>query len=288
MLSSFIRDDLHRYQKHSILVRGHVLQVSVADDAMGMGIPTYKAVIDYMVPPDNSIQIRKHFETQHLLQEGFANVELLVLPEEPTHSVLREDWQKEFEEQVREERTPHCYKSSTAKRLSMAFAALLVLISIAGGLLAAHKMKPNQRLLGWLSVCLGVTLLLPAAILIHRIQVAFGRLLDSNTEKAGIYIRGSTSQLSMAQGDPVGCCDQFDVLDAQAFDAEEPSIIRMSPRGMTSTIQLLPENSCYFVQLPPQLPRTGGSHTTHSSSVSSISAMSRMTGQIDSDEYQTS
>jgi hypothetical protein len=266
MLSSFIRDDLHRYQKHSIVVRGHVLHVSVEDDSMGMGIPTYKAVIDYMVPPDNAIQIRKHFETQHLLQEGFANVELLVLPTEPTHSVLKEDWQKEFEEQIQEERTPSCYKSSTAKRVSVAFAGLLVMVSVSGGLLAAHRMHPNQRRWGWISVCIGATLLLPAAIFIHRLQVAFARLLD-DTEKTGIYIRGSTSQLSSIAGDPVGCCDQFDVLDARACDSEETTVPVPSTWNM-------PDNACYFVQLPPQLPRSDGSHTTHST-VSSISVRSQ-------------
>lgn len=154
LLSSFIKSDLRKYQHESVLVRGHVLQVSVEDDSLGTGIPTYKAIIDYMVPPvsevpihpasciapaipispamqqakrtpdeggssggtardaagsgssqnptrslasePGSIQIRKEFETSHLLTEGFANVELLVLPHEPTYSVIKEDFERDY------------------------------------------------------------------------------------------------------------------------------------------------------------------------------------------------
>ena len=122
LLSSFIKTDFSKYQHESVLVRGHVLQVSVEDDSLGTGIPTYKAIIDYMVPPTHAdldqyynaasasahavgpeqlaecgnIQIRKQFETSHLLTEGFANVELLVLPHEPTYSVLKDEWEKEY------------------------------------------------------------------------------------------------------------------------------------------------------------------------------------------------
>jgi hypothetical protein len=162
LLSSFIKSDLRKYQNESVLVRGHVLHVSVEEDSLGTGIPTYKAIIDYMVPPVSEIpihpsacaaasaysvkglavppqqmtvasegvggggngvatigkggtgaasvlnhnsqgsdgtceiQIRKEFETSHLLTEGFANVELLVLPHEPTYSVIKEDFERDF------------------------------------------------------------------------------------------------------------------------------------------------------------------------------------------------
>jgi hypothetical protein len=162
LLSSFIKSDLRKYQHESVLVRGHVLHVSVEEDSLGTGIPTYKAIIDYMVPPVTEIpihplsttagagmsgrsivlpqppppqssegdaakpgtgtsgagagmespsfhqivdsrrqgscdiQIRKQFETSHLLTEGFANVELLVLPHEPTYSVIKEDFDRDF------------------------------------------------------------------------------------------------------------------------------------------------------------------------------------------------
>jgi len=54
MLSSFIKSDWSKYQKNSVLVHGNVLQVTVEDDSLGTGIPTYKAIIDYMVPKAHS------------------------------------------------------------------------------------------------------------------------------------------------------------------------------------------------------------------------------------------
>jgi len=75
---------------------------------IGTGIPTYHALIDYIITVRREaeqarIQVRKSFQTQHLLQQGFANVELLVLPEEPTSSVLKEDWQREVAAQEQAE-----------------------------------------------------------------------------------------------------------------------------------------------------------------------------------------
>jgi hypothetical protein len=92
-------------QKESmLLVRGHVLQVSRKnDDEVGVGEPKYTAVIDYVIEREQtheSIQIRKHFDTQQFLEQGFANVELLVLPEEPTHSILKEDFERKLHQEV--------------------------------------------------------------------------------------------------------------------------------------------------------------------------------------------
>jgi hypothetical protein len=75
-------------------ISGNVREVSIEDDSLGTGIPTYHALIDYIITVRREaeqarIQVRKSFQTQHLLQQGFANVELLVLPEEPTSSVLK-------------------------------------------------------------------------------------------------------------------------------------------------------------------------------------------------------
>jgi hypothetical protein len=93
--------ELLRYQTESShRVIGHVLQVSVGHDPDGTGIPMYNAVIDYVVQgtaDDDDvkkpmIQVRKCFQTRYLLQEGFANIELLVLAQDPTISVLLDDY----------------------------------------------------------------------------------------------------------------------------------------------------------------------------------------------------
>ena len=108
-LSSFLNTDLMRFaESDSVLVHGNVREVSIEDDSLGTGIPTYNALIDYIITVRRKadtarIQVRKSFQTQHLLQQGFANVELLVLPEEPTSSVLKEDWQREVAAQEQAE-----------------------------------------------------------------------------------------------------------------------------------------------------------------------------------------
>ena len=162
MLSSLVRSELWRYQKDSVLVRGNVLEVSVEEDSLGTGIPTYRAVIDYVVDggAQETIQVRKHFETQNLLTQGFSNVEILVLPEEPTYSVLREDFQQQVEEHKEDEmeafiRHPWC------KRLSMTFAGILVLVSLGGCVQVVVRLDPLTRWQGWTVLCVGVALLLP-------------------------------------------------------------------------------------------------------------------------------
>jgi uncharacterized membrane protein YgcG len=192
LLSSFIKSDLRKYQHESVLVRGHVLQVSVEDDSLGTGIPTYKAIIDYMVPPvsevpihpaacsahaiplpplvqqskrtseeggssggtardatgsgssenharsltsePGSIQIRKEFETSHLLTEGFANVELLVLPHEPTYSVIKEDFERDYAMHQHQQRSIAFAAAAAAQNGGPHPTSLLVRSNTMGGI----------------------------------------------------------------------------------------------------------------------------------------------------------
>lgn len=126
--------------KSLLLVRGHVLDIIpkaiIATDTPFVKASTCTVVIDYVVerqqqpllsptatattgtpdddnnvttlptidvdnvPPNEFIQIRKHFETsQANLEVGFGNVELLVLPNDPMCSILKYD----YEEYVRQE-----------------------------------------------------------------------------------------------------------------------------------------------------------------------------------------
>ena len=271
MLSTFVKSDWARYQNDSVLVRGHVLQVSIEEDSLGTGIPTYKAVIDYMIenpvvaaaaaagtgldssyPSLNhhhdgsspeTIQIRKHFETQHLLTEGFANVELLVLPTEPTHSVLREDYEQAVEEQYKEqEEMSIVMRGSFCKRVSTIFAAVLVMVSLAGSVQVVTKLDPLIRWKGWLILCVGVTLLLPAALVVHRALVAIQRTMEWQSNKAGIILRGATSSMKdfwdeawdSGYLDPNLCDDSTD---------RGRMSIQRNPTNVTSTA------GCYFVNM---------------------------------------
>lgn len=69
-LSAFLNTDLMRYaQSNSVLVHGNVREVSIEDDSLGTGIPTYHALIDYIITvrrerDESKIQVRKSFQTQ--------------------------------------------------------------------------------------------------------------------------------------------------------------------------------------------------------------------------------
>jgi hypothetical protein len=205
-----------------------VREVSIEDDQDGSGVPQYFAIIDYFITVRSKaeasrIQVRKAFQTQNLLQQGFANVELLVLPEEPTSSVLKEDWEREVaaQEQTEEdiisiggfgdmsavvtasingktsgaacgrasEKKPVATLSRVdiwAKRASLVLSACLVTLSLIGAVNAVHRI-PSERVatLGWISVTVGSVFLWPLAMLCLKIMAACQRILRLPTEKSG-------------------------------------------------------------------------------------------------------
>jgi hypothetical protein len=254
MLSNIIKaaDHKERYQNDSVLVRGHVLHVSMGEmDSLGTGIPTYMAVIDYMIEKQDqqkSIQIRKHFATQQRLCEGFANVEILVLPEEPTNSVIKEDWEKEMEDDL-SETDISLWNRAWCKRLVICLAGVLVLTSVGATVTSVLRLDPLERHWGWISACLGISLLVPAALVVHRGLAAFQRSLKYQSERAGIVIRGPTG---MTSGN-IFSCDALDVLDTTVCDDVFPSggsAGHNSPlwRG----IPMPGAAGCYSIQFPPK------------------------------------
>ena len=104
----------------STTVMGHVLQVTLGEASDGTGIPVYHALVDYVVERkalleegeeedvttvEDPLQVRKCFATRKLLEEGFANVQVLVLKEDPTTSILYEDYlldKRDWERQIQE------------------------------------------------------------------------------------------------------------------------------------------------------------------------------------------
>jgi len=222
-----------------------------------------------------NVQIRKEFETQQSLEQGFANVELLVLPEEPTHSVLKDDWQKEMQEQSEE--STCFWEKHIYKRLSIAFAGILVLASVAGGILAVNRLDPVLRQWGWMSVCIGVALLLPAALLIHRGLTCFQKSLERTN---GIIIEGAEQVMKMG---PFQNCEDYDILDARACDQEALSVIPISPRRVLNDVTVEETAGCYFIRMPPaqQL------KCRENSSISSIS-MGRTASLLQTNSTMTS
>jgi hypothetical protein len=256
MLSNIIQssDNKERYQTDSVLVRGHVLHVSLGEmDSLGTGIPTYVAVIDYMLEKQgadqDSIQIRKHFATQQRLQEGFANVEILVLPEEPTNSVIREDWEKEMEDEL-SETDISIWNRAWCKRCVIFLAAFLVLTSVGWTVAIVIRLDPLERHWGWISACLGISLLVPAGLVVHRGLAAFQRSLEYQSERAGIVIRGPTG---MASGN-IFSCDALDVLDTAVCDDDLPVVGGSTSQNkpLWKGIPLADAAGCYSIQFLPK------------------------------------
>jgi hypothetical protein len=78
------------------------------------------------------------------------------------------------------------------KRLSLFFAVLLVVASIIGTLHVVRRMDPKEQFMGWISFGIGLLLLLPAALWIHRIMIACHRWSESEPEKQGYIVQSST------------------------------------------------------------------------------------------------
>ena len=78
------------------------------------------------------------------------------------------------------------------KRLSLFFAVLLVLASIIGTGHVVSRMDPTKKYLGWISFWIGLLLLFPAALYVHKIMIACHRWSESEPEKQGYIVQSST------------------------------------------------------------------------------------------------
>lgn len=259
-------------------IHGNVLQVVKVEDK-GDGLPVYRAVIDYMIKSEQtqeSLQIRKQFDSIKELEQGFANVELLVLPVEPTVSILKDDYEEQMLQvkTIDEEDVNELFlDGSQCKRLSTALAAVLVLASLGGTIQVVYLMEPEERWQGWLCLCVGVALLLPCAVVLHKLIKALAAFQEPS-EKHGIVIDGvltkPDSMLSEACMPPSGCCD-----DDDRHLAKVASYIAPEASG------------CYFIRYNSKRTAADGESSLASqefissnSSISSLSDDSPMRGHV--------
>jgi hypothetical protein len=68
------------------------LEGALGEDADGTGIPCYHTLVDYVAKLDlvdeGPLEVHKYLSTCKVLDEGFANVQVLVLVEDPTTSII--------------------------------------------------------------------------------------------------------------------------------------------------------------------------------------------------------
>jgi hypothetical protein len=178
--------ELEPFQRDSQRVTGHVLQVTVGEDSDGTRIPVYHALIDYIVADTElPIQVRKSFQSKCLLEKGFANVELLVLSDDPTMAVLLEDYLTAVKEKEEEE-TNIWYNGGI-----FGVGALLIGTSIVGSIRAVVRLPPDVMFYGWISVGFGVSLLVPIAYTVYQSITLCMRTMGQIGDRPGTIIDGT-------------------------------------------------------------------------------------------------
>lgn len=213
-------------KRDSRKVMGHVLQVTLGEDNLGTGIPVYHAVVDYVVSDNETgkepLQIRKCFTSKKLLDEGFANVEILVLSDDPTTAILLEDFYEQKKEQ--EAQSP---PSGAYLVLIHLVAFILIGGSIFGGVLVILRL--NKRLYGWISLGVGIVLLYPAALMLYEVISFLYGIAGPLGDRPGIIIHGERFYCSKK-------CGFTDALDM--FDGDEDGKLNKIPRGALELSQL--------------------------------------------------
>ena len=188
MVANHVRPVIERYSTEGIVVYGNVLQTHVSEQYSG--IPTYHAVIDYVLEDEDTTQVRKELQTDVLLEEGFANVELLVLPTDPTSGILKKDWEREYEKLMESERS-----RKNARRGSFVLGAVLVTITIIGAIRAVQRLPVGMSIWGWVSLVSGVALLWPVGVLLYTHGSAFARMASQSKQEGGVIIRGKQPRI---------------------------------------------------------------------------------------------
>jgi hypothetical protein len=202
-------------EKESKQVIGNVLQVTLGEDPDGTGIPVYHTLVDYVVEnqdlaSDAPLQVRKCFTTGFLLEEGFANVKVLVLLEDPTTSILMADYIKDRNARNQQELEPPDMMYSMMVYL---IAAILIITSLIGGLHAYFKLSPDQMMWGKLTLALGTILVYPVALFLYVVLGAGYRWITPLIERPGVIINGAQNCWDHRCGanlDPMDLMGSFD------------------------------------------------------------------------------
>jgi hypothetical protein len=84
------------------------------------------------------------------------------------------------------------YDAYQWKRMSFFFSVLLVLASIVGTIHVVSRMDPTKKYIGWITLWIGLLLLFPVAMWIHKVLIACHRWSESEPEKQGYIVQSST------------------------------------------------------------------------------------------------
>ncbi|KAL3916214.1 MAG: hypothetical protein SGARI_008004 [Bacillariaceae sp.] len=216
-----------------------------------------------------------------MLEEGFANVEVLVLTDDPTTAILMED----FLEQKKDQEA-HARDAPSMAYLVMIYlvAAVLIGTSIVGSVLVILRMK--APLYGWISLGIGVVLMYPLALWLTNSMSYLCSMAGPLHERPGSIIHGQRYTCSGkrcgAMLDPseiFGDDEKPNSKTLELSDLNVPSLdnshkmIKEAPTPQN----LFPNAGCGFgafnVHLPIGRPRTSSSVSSMSNSQSSHKKM---------------
>lgn len=284
MVATHIRPQVEQYAKEATVVYGNVLQSSVL--VSDGGIPLYRAVIDYMLNDDDETQVRKEFQTDEILEEGFANVQILVLHSDPTSGVLMKDWERDYQQflETHEQR-------KRGRTLSLVLGAVLVTISLAGAVLVVMRLPVEITTWGWVSIVAGVALLWPVAILLYANGNVLTSLATQSKEEKGVVIRGeqpplafSLNPCSMDSGDVHPPTPKTERKEPKTVKPPAIELSRLRTKDVRTDmppqlrIQVTDETfdqerrGCYFINLPFRSRTSSQKSRGQSSSISSVSS----------------
>lgn len=257
---------------------GHVLQISLGEDHLGTGIPVYYALVDYVVEAEakeDHLQIRKVFSSKKLLDEGFANVEVLFLDEDPTTAILME----EFRDQKMERDFTHPPVPGHSIVL-YSLAAILIGVSILTAIIAIQRLDDGTVTYGWISLAVGLFFMYPCALLLYR-SFTYLYSLASMSDRPGVILHGKILAKGCHGVNPCEIYNHGDVKSLTKDVIELPTFNRVAndnERKKTDRMPLFPNAGCGFRNFNVHLPTRQRGRTN-----SSVSTMSASASQHSSD-----
>jgi hypothetical protein len=289
MVASHVRPLIERYSNEGIVVYGNILQTRVSEE---YAIPTYHAVVDYVLPDEDETQVRKELQTHVLLEAGFANVEVLVLPTDPTSGMLKKDWEREYEEYLEAEQS-----RQQARTWSLVLGAILVTLSIIGAIKAVLRLPVEISVWGWVSIVAGVAMLWPVAVLLYANGTAFAQLVTQTKEEGGVIIRGKQPPLPFSLS-PFGSMNMSEIGTPKIKNQKSPALgetefVKVDSKGIIvpphmrpsmridPTVVEEPRGGCYFINMPRR------QQSYPSADPSAVSSVSTSTLRDDEDKAET-
>jgi hypothetical protein len=287
VVAANVQPTVKRYAYESILIRGHVLQATcdVAGGSRYVGIPNYNALIDYVFEDanGNTMQVRKSFQTEHFLEVGFANVDILVLPHDPLSGVLRLEWEKEYQKSISQHIIMQRHRN-----VAIGLGVLLVLVVLMGAAHSVIHLPPDYHKYGWLSIGLALTIMWPCANIIYCLVWKMKKLV-SKSSNTGTLLRGQQAALHATESGNIstfkswGALDTMDGLLSPSVGPAGSEIYGSGAHQIGDTIAdasepkhvVVPRNDTYYVSMPT----ASISEHSDNASVSSMSCSSLLDGQ---------